>query len=471
MGFSDMFTRSMATEAPRPPGSATPRPHKMKAMLIVVAAVLATVAAVGGATYWMNRPIHLRIAVGPPYSDDVKVVQSIAQIFSRDRKYIRLRPIITDGTSSSAASLNAGTTDLAVIRGDIELPKDAQAIASIRKNYAVLWALNGSSKKGAIKKIEQLAGKRIGVIGRTQANVNLLKVILTQSGVDPAKVQIVQFTTTGFADAIKNEKLDAFLAVGPLNSKITADAVAATTKGGKEATFLSVETADAIAQKYPVYESGEIPAGSFGAKPARPDDKIDTITFAHHIVARKSLSEATAGALTRQLFSVRQTIQSEFPQTAKLETPDTDKDAAIPAHPGAAAYVDGEEKTFLDRYSDYIWGSLMALSALGSAGAWFASYWRKDERVTNSNLRERLLEMLTAARKTTSISELDAMQAEADEIMRETLHCFEDGAIEEGSLTAFSIALEQFHNAVADRKTFLLDMASKDTRPARSQVA
>ena len=471
MGFSDMFTRSMASEAPRPPGSSAPRPHKMKAVLVVLAAVLATVAAVGAVTYYLNRPVYLRIAVGPPYSDDVKVIQSVAQIFSRDRKYIRLRPIITDGTSSSGASLNAGTTDLAVVRGDIGLPKDAQAIASIRKNFAVLWALNGSSKKGAIKKIEQLAGKRIGVIGRTQANVNLLKIILTQSGVDPEKVQIVQFTTTGFAEAIKNEKLDAFLAVGPLNSKITADAVAATTRGGKEPTFLSLDTADAIAQKYPVYESGEIPAGSFGAKPARPDDKIDTITFAHHIVARKSLSETTAGALTRQLFSIRQTIQNEFPQTAKLETPDTDKDAAIPAHPGAAAYVDGEEKTFLDKYSDYIWGSLMALSALGSAGAWFASYLRKDERVTNSNLRERLLEMLTAARKTTSIDELDGMQAEADEIMRETLHCFEDGAIEEGSLTAFSIALEQFHNAVADRKTFLLDMASKDPRPARSHVA
>lgn len=470
MSFSDMFSRSSAFEAPKTPGSPTPRPHKAKAMLIVIAAVLATVAAVGGATYYMNRPVHLRIAVGPPYSDDVKVVQSIAQIFARERKYVRLRPIVTDGTSSSAASLNAGTTDLAVIRGDIELPKDAQAIASIRKNFAVLWALN-AGKKGAVKKIEQLAGKRIGVIGRTQANVNLLKVILTQSGVDPNKVQIVQFTTTGFADAVKNEKLDAFLAVGPLNSKITADAIAATTRGGKEATFLSLDTADAIAQRYPAYESGEIPAGSFGAKPARPDDKIDTITFAHHIVARKSLSETTAGILARQLFSVRQSIQNEFPQTAKLETPDTDKDAAIPAHPGAAAYVDGEEKSFLDRYSDYIWGSLMALSALGSAGAWFASYLRKDERVTNSSLRERLLEMLSAARKSASIDELDGMQAEADEIMRETLHCFEDGAIEEGSLTAFSIALEQFHNAVADRKAFLLEMSSNAARPARSHVA
>jgi len=111
------------------------------------------------------------------------------------------------------------------------------------------------------------------------------------------------------------------------------------------------------------------------------------------------------------------------------------------------------------------------VSALGSAGAWFASYLRKDERVTNSSLRERLLEMLTAARKSTSMEELDAMQAEADEIMTSTLHCFEDGAIEEGSLTAFSIALEQFHNAVADRKAFLLQMPEPPTRAPRPHVA
>ena len=50
------------------------------------------------------------------------------------------------------------------------------------------------------------------------------------------------------------------------------------------------------------------------------------------------------------------------------------------------------------------------------------------------------------------------MQSEADEILRDTLHCFDDGAIEEGALTAFNIALEQFHNAVADRKTLLTSM-------------
>src|SRR5207302_5829966 len=102
------------------------------------------------------------------------------------------------------------------------------------------------------------------------------------------------------------------------------------------------------------------------------------------------------------------------------ETPDTDKDAASPVHPGAAAFVDGEEKTFLDHYGDYIWWGLMALSAMGSAGAWFAGYLKKDERSNNSSLRERLLDMLATARHSDSAEELDQMQAEADDILRET---------------------------------------------------
>ncbi|HMH98693.1 MAG TPA: TAXI family TRAP transporter solute-binding subunit, partial [Bradyrhizobium sp.] len=223
-------------------------------------------------------------------------------------------------------------------------------------------------------------------------------------------------------------------------------------------TFLAIDTAEAIAQNHPAYEASEIPAGAFGGSPAKPEEDVKTISFSHHIVARKGLSEVTIAAFTRQLFAIRQSLKTEFPLAAKIETPDTDKDATIPVHPGAAAFVDGEEKTFLDRYSDYIWWGLMALSAMGSAGAWFAGYLKKDERDGNSSQRERLLDMLTAARHSDSAEELDQMQSEADEILRDTLRCFENGAIEQGSLTAFNIALEQFHNAVADRKTLLTSM-------------
>ena len=375
----------------------------------------------------------MRIAVGPPNSDDLKVVQTLTQSFAHS--HVRLRPVQTDGAAASATALAEGKADLAIIRGDLDVPKNAQAVATLRKNVAVLWvppAAKGKKSGPKITKIQQLAGRRIGVVGRTPANVNLLKVILRQYGVDPSKVEIAQFPANEAADAIRNQKADAYLAAGPVNSKITTDAINASMRDGASPTFLAIDAAAAISQNYPAYEASEIPAGAFGGSPARPDDEVKTISFSHHIVARKGLSEATVSAFTRQLFAVRQTLLSEFPLAAKIETPDTDKDAVIPVHPGAAAYVDGEEKTFLDRYSDYIWFGLMGLSLLGSVGAWFASYLKKDERSNNSSLRERLLDMLALARHSDSIDELDQMQAEADNILRDTLNSFEHGAIDEG---------------------------------------
>jgi hypothetical protein len=100
----------------------------------------------------------------------------------------------------------------------------------------------------------------------------------------------------------------------------------------------------------------------------------------------------------------------------------------------------------------------MALSAMGSMGAWFAGYLKKDERDNNTSLRERLLEMIPAARRSDSTEELDQLQAEADNILRDTLVCFDHGAIQESALTAFNITLEQFHHAVADRKAVLLSI-------------
>ena len=425
-------------------------------MLIAIAGTLAIIGTLAAGYYFAMRPVSLRIAVGPANSDDLRVVQALTQAFAaQSHSQIRLRPIQTEGATASAEALAEGKADLAIIRGDLNVPKNAQAVATLRKNVAVLWvpaAMKGKKSGPKITKIAQLAGRRVGVIGRTQANVDLLKVILQQYGVDPNKVEVVQFPTTEAADAIRNQKADAWLAAGPVNSKITIEAIAASTRDGHSPTFLAIDSAEAIAQNHPMYESSEIPAGAFGGSPDRPEEEVKTISFSHHIVARKDLSETTVAAFTRQLFAIRQNLVAEFPLAAKIETPDTDKDAYIPVHPGAAAFVDGEEKTFLDRYSDFIWWGLMALSAMGSVGAWFAGYLKKDERNNNSTLRERLLEMIASARRSDSLEELDQMQSEADGILRDTLHCFEHGAIEEGALTSFNIALEQFHHAVADRR-------------------
>jgi TRAP transporter TAXI family solute receptor len=452
-----------ASTPAEPPQAPSPRFLARRGVaLVVLAAILAIIGALTAGYYYAVRPIPLRIAVGPANSDDLKVVQALSQAFSTAHSQIRLRPIQTEGATASAQMIADGKADLAIVRGDLSVPKNAQAVATLRKNVAVLWVPAPiKSKKGAAKitKVSQLAGRRIGVVGRTPANIDLLKVILRQYGVDAGKVEIVQFPITEAVDAIRGQKADAYLAAGPINSRITSEVVAASTHDGKAPTFLKIDSAEAIAQNFPMYEASEIPAGAFGGSPDRPEEEVKTISFAHHIVARKDLSDTTVAAFTRQLFAIRQAVMNEFPLAAKIETPDTDKDAFIPVHPGAAAFVDGEEKTFLDRYSDIIWWSLMGLSAMGSIGAWFAGYLKKDDRSNNSGLRERVLDMIAAARRCDSPEELDQLQAEADDILRKTLQAFEDGSIAESALTSFNIALGQLHQAVADRRAMLMNIA------------
>ncbi len=237
-----------------------PRSSVRPAVFILIAAGLALFGAVAGAYYFAMRPVILHIAVGPPNSDDLKVVQALTQSFTQNHNYVRLRPVPTEGAAESAQALADGKVDLAIVRGDLNVPKNAQAVATLRKNVVVLWVpagtAKGKKKADRITKISQLAGHKVGVIGRTPANVNLLKVILQQYGVDPDKVETIQFPITEAADAIKNHKADVYLAAGPVNSKITTDAVAASTKNGEAPTFLGIDSADAIAQNHSEYEVG-----------------------------------------------------------------------------------------------------------------------------------------------------------------------------------------------------------------------
>ena len=133
-----------------------------------------------------------------------------------------------------------------------------------------------------------------------------------------------------------------------------------------------------------------------------------------------------------------------------FQKPDTDKDAALPAHPGAAAFIDGTERTFLDRYSDYIWFTFLFLSGLGSGGAWLRYYLKREQREENLLHRNKLLLTIAKVHQANSLQELTAMQCEVEELIRETL-AYADGAIEQGDLSALSLILEQFHLAVLER--------------------
>ena len=173
LSLKRLFARSMTggpelVQLPAPPST---RSAVRRATFVTAAGILAIVGLLAAGYYFATRPEVLRIAVGPANSDDVKVVQTLTQAFAQHRSYVRLKPVQTDGAVASAEALAENKVDLAVIRGDLDVPRNAQAVATLRKNYVVLWVpppAKGKGKKAApkITKISQLAGRKIGVVGK-----------------------------------------------------------------------------------------------------------------------------------------------------------------------------------------------------------------------------------------------------------------------------------------------------------------
>ena len=262
--------------------------------LITLGVLLLFGSLVGASLYIELQPTTLRIAVGPADGEDAHLVQAIAQQLTRDRAAIRLKPILKDNATDSAAALDADQAELAVIRRDRAYPKQGLAVAVLRENVVVMivpapgsLAPAGTSAKGAktakakktekqIEKVEQIAGHTVGVIGRGGANTDLLNLVLKQYEVPADKVKIVSLDPDDVKTALRNNPVDVIFGAGPVTSHFFADAIAAASKGDDQPKFLEISGAAAIAKRLPVYEATEIKKGVFGGHSPLPEDDIDT---------------------------------------------------------------------------------------------------------------------------------------------------------------------------------------------------
>jgi TRAP transporter TAXI family solute receptor len=447
-------------------------------LLLLVAALALLVATVTAATlYFTYQPTTLTVAVGPAGGEDIRIMQALAQQFARERASSRLRIVVSEnGPAESAAALDTRAADIAVIRGDLGIPANGQVVAILRHNIVMLLVPTAGAsplKKGQkartakIEKVEQLAGRRVGIVSRADANLQVLDVILKQYDIPDAKVQVVPLDPNDVGAAIRDDKIDALLVAGPLTGTTMADVVAAASTAKEAPTFLAIGESEAIEKRFPNYESTEIVANAFGGSPPKPPEAIETIGFMHYIVASQTLSEDVVGEFAQLLYGARRTLAAEMVVPPKIEAPSTDKDATLPVHPGAAAYIDGNQKTFFDRYNDLLYWGVILLSFCGSASAGLAGYLRAGKRAHRSTLLERLIELMQTARTAESPETLDVLQAEADEILASTIREVEAQALEERALTAFTLALDQARLAIADRRDVLLKTESSSLQASR----
>lgn len=428
----------------------------MRRNLKLIATILVGIAIVSAiAALWL-RPTTLRVAVGPVGSPDMRVVVSYLQALQRERSDIRLRLILAESPADAARLLEARKADLAVVRSDIQIPAKASTVAIMRREAVYLLARPGSG----ITQISDLRDRRIGLVRSSVANENILSRVLSHYDVPGSSVTRVTGSAQEMQGAVQEGRIDALFFVAPLTERIARAAIQSFPKpGGAHPTLLAVTEAEALLADNPAYDTVEIVRGTFGANPALPDSTVNTLAVTHRLVAQNDLSEAVIAELTRLLVILRPQVARETPMANQLDLPSTeDRAARLPSHPGAVAYIDGETKTFFERYGDYIYLSVMGFSLVGSAfAALFSAFSRRPDAPPPDVLMGELVAAMECVRLAESREDLDRAETETEEIIANLLRSAAMRGGDNAQFAAVALLVSEFRHSVQRKRHLLAD--------------
>ena len=413
--------------------------------LLAIALALAVIAAF---TFrFVERGQTLRIAVGPPGSAELRFIEALQPRLRQELWQRRLEVLPTEGPLASAAAIDDGRADLAVVRSDIAIPKKAAIVFILHKD-AVLLAARAGSK---LDKVADLAGKRVGIVPGSEANRAVLDTILTHASVSPASVQHIFLRPGDIASAIEKNLIQAVLVVAPLGDSLADEVVSALWRGKSAPELIAIKDAEAIARRDPAFEKVDIPAGFFAGRTTLPKEDLTTLSVSYLVVARQSLAESVVTDITKGLFAIRRELTPEIPLARYIEAPDTTRGGRVPVHPGAAAYYDADEKSFFDRYGDWIYIGAILLGGVGSGLATVVSWLRARSRRAALAVIDRLIDIRRKAHEAQDADTLRSLSDAVDDASDRALHRARESLSDETGLESIRLAIDEARHAIDGR--------------------
>jgi hypothetical protein len=280
-------------------------------------------------------------------------------------------------------------------------------------------------------------------------------VLSKEYGLDRAKV----FKDVALSDArraIQSKEVSALLIVIPLAEKYLSLVRGFFQQGPKTLPVLiSIESAGAIAEAERAYESFDIPKGTLRGAPPVPDDDLTTLRTSLYLVANKKLGTDLVTSLTQTIMNVRRDLLHEQPIFAQITAPSTDADAYLPLHPGAAAFYNGTQQSFMDEYGNWIYLTPMVLGGIATL---LATAW-KFLGMGNPGIQQGPLDSLYALgrriRTAGTEAELSDIEEEIDDILkaqRTRSAGGDENAVDDATM---NVAAHRLENLIHDRRMML----------------
>jgi TRAP-type uncharacterized transport system substrate-binding protein len=446
----------MSAEVPTPEPENPParsrvvRSNRQQMLLFIALTLILTVATVWGGRIWLRNSETLVFAVGDANSLEARFAAKLATVLKNNSSKLRLKIVTNTDSAKALALFDHRLADLAVLRTDVKIPPRARALAILEHDMLLLISPGGKK----IKSLAELKKKKIAVLADSDSGAALVRNVLEISDADAAsRVQM----------APPNSTFDRLFAPGGYGAAIAIAHVSTMVKDKRYEqyakrggfTLNAIDEAKALARRNPGISEETLVKGMLSSAPPIPDDDLDTIGVQWLLVAQSRMSTSNAGDLARTIYENKAELALDDGFASRIEPADTDKDAFIVAHQGAAEYINDDTKSFMDRYSDLLYLGAGALSVIGSI---FAGLYTKVTRVAPEKAGElatAILDIGERVANATSLDALEALQDELETILRGAVIGLRDGTISSDGLETFKLGYEFVRDEIGMRRESL----------------
>ena len=303
---------------------------------------MALLLAFAGAAQAQDK-VNLSIATGPTGGVYYPLGGGIANVLS---KYVPGYSANAESTAGSVANLQLMTqkkSDIALSMADAawdgykaqgkfsgaEVPVRALMVAYPNRMHAVTVEGRG------INIFADLKGKRVSTGAPNSATELMTQRLFEAYGMDWTKdIRRDRLTPEKSADAIKDNKLDAFFFVAGIPTSSVTDLAA--TPGTKLKLIDHADSVDKMVDKHgPLYVRDVIPAGSYPGQ-----DKVNQVaTVWNLLVAHKDMPDQVAYNILKTIFDKKADLVAVHGEAKNFDLKNQVKDfSPIPWHPGATKY-------------------------------------------------------------------------------------------------------------------------------------
>jgi TRAP-type uncharacterized transport system substrate-binding protein len=408
--------------------------------------------ALSAALAWaLLTPTRLSVAVPRHDAAETGVIAAYARALAEHHKGIRLRLQTFDDYGGTAAAMERQAVDLALVRPDVGYPGNGLTAAIMREETLIVVAPAERKVDG----LEKLAGRRLGMVTRDQADAAALETILDYYGTAARDITVVRIRPAEIEADLAGRRLDAlaFMAAPRTDEASRIITAAAGALGGTIAA-VALEGLEPLTHRNPAFKEATIAPGAFSLKPKLPAEEMKTAAITYRLVAADTLDRITVSRVVQHLFEMRPLIAKSHPAINLMKAPDNDASlsAPLPNHRGAADYFNREQQSFMDRWGDWLWLGLFAVGGLLSGLTGLRQVFASRRQHAVDDVLDRLLAILTEAREAKEVGRLDALTGEIDGLVIRAVRHARWRTTSARTMSALIIALDSARAAIHDRR-------------------